>query len=267
MARRIAAHDRPGMSGVLERILASKRAEVEAMRSEEFPSPTREPIDVVSALRREGELALIAEVKRKSPSAGALSTVLSPRDRAEAYERAGAAMVSVLCDGPFFDGSYDHVARARSVDVPILAKEFVIDPVQVKKARAVGADAVLVIVRILDDESLRTIVDACRAERLEAFVEVTDEAEVARATAVGARVIGVNVRDLDTLAMDVSRAQRVLDRIPPESVAVHLSGLRTPEDIAAIARTRADAALVGEALMREDHPHDILKRMLARAKK
>jgi len=255
------------MSGLLDRIVASKRAEVEAMRGESFPSPSREPLDVIAALRRPGELALIAEVKRKSPSAGALSTVLSPGARAKAYAQAGAAMVSVLCDQPFFDGSYDHVAEARPVHVPVLAKEFVIDPLQVAKARGAGADATLVIVRILPGDSLRTIVDACRARRLEPFVEVKDEGELARALDVGARVIGVNTRDLDTLAMDAARAQRVLDRIPSDRVAVHLSGIRTPEDVAAVAKSRADAALVGEALMREDHPENLLKRMLARARK
>jgi indole-3-glycerol phosphate synthase len=255
------------MSGVLDRIVAKKRVEVEAMREVVLPSPAREPLDVVAALRRDGELALVAEVKRKSPSAGALSTVLAPKERAEAYARAGAAMVSVLCDEAFFDGSYEHVAQARTVAVPLLAKEFVIDPVQVAKARAVGADAVLVIVRILAGDSLRAIVDACRAHRLEPFVEVTDEDELARALDVGARVIGVNARDLDTLAMDAARTKRVLDRIPRECAAVHLSGLRTPDDVASIAVTRADAALVGEALMREDDPNDLLKRMLARARK
>ncbi|HEX4516238.1 MAG TPA: indole-3-glycerol phosphate synthase TrpC [Polyangiaceae bacterium] len=255
------------MNGVLERIIANKRVEVEAMRGVALPSPAREPLDVIAALRRDGELALVAEVKRKSPSAGALSTVLAPRERAEAYARASAAMVSVLCDEVFFDGSYDHVAQARTIAVPLLAKEFVIDPVQVAKARAVGADAVLVIVRILAGDALSIVIDACRMNHIEPFVEVTDEAELARALDVGARVIGVNTRDLDTLAMDTARAQRVLDRIPRECVAVHLSGLRTPDDIASIASTRADAALVGEALMREDDPSDLLKRMLARARK
>ncbi len=255
------------MSGLLDRILAKKREEVEAMRAVVLPSPAREPLDVIAALRRDGELALIAEVKRKSPSAGPLSTVLAPRERAEAYARAGASMVSVLCDEAFFDGSYDHVAQARTIAVPLLAKEFVIDPLQIAKARAVGADAVLVIVRILAGDALEAIVDACRAHRLEPFVEVKDEDELARALDVGARVIGVNTRDLDTLAMDAARAQRVVDRIPLECVAVHLSGVRTPDDIAAIAKTRADAVLVGESLMREDDPIDLLKRMLARARK
>jgi indole-3-glycerol phosphate synthase len=255
------------MSGLLERIVASKRADVEAMRGQAFPSPSHEPLDVIASLRRAAQLALIAEVKRKSPSAGALSTVLSPAERAAAYEQAGAAMVSVLCDQPFFDGSYDHVEQARAVRVPILAKEFVIDPLQVAKARGAGADAVLVIVRILDGDALRSIVGACRAHRIEAMVEVTNEEELARALDVGARVIGVNARDLDTLAMDAARTERVLDRIPSEHVAVHFSGVRTPDDVARIAKGRADAALVGEALMREDHPNDLLKRMLARARK
>jgi indole-3-glycerol phosphate synthase len=267
LARRIAADDDPDMSGVLDRIVASKRAELEALRREVLPSPSREPLDVVAALRRKGALALIAEVKRKSPSAGPLSTVLSPGERARAYANAGAAMVSVLCDRPFFDGSYDHVLEARDVAAPLLAKEFVIDPLQVAKAASVGADAVLVIVRILDRDGLKTIMEACRAHRVEPFVEVTDEDELARAQGVGARIVGVNTRDLDTLAMDADRARRVLDRIPSSCVAVHLSGLKAPDDVATIASSRADAALIGEALMREDHPENLLKRMLARAQK
>jgi indole-3-glycerol phosphate synthase len=183
-------------------------------------------------------------------------------------------MVSVLCDGPFFGGSYENAALAREAldaadlqGVPVLAKEFVIDPVQVARARSVSADAALVIARILPGGELRRIVDACRAHLLEPFVEITDEDELARALDAGARVIGVNARDLDTLAMDAARTARVIAAIPRECIAVHLSGLRSPDDVAKAAATRADAALVGEALMREDDPGDLLKRMLARAKK
>jgi indole-3-glycerol phosphate synthase len=263
------------MTGVLDQILASKRAEVEAMRAR-APSrgvAMRTTLDVTAALKRPGALALIAEVKKKSPSAGALSRVLGAGERAVAYAQAGAALVSVLCDGPFFDGSYEDVAAARAAldaagfsAVPILAKEFVIDPVQVERARE-AADAVLVIARVLRGASLGEIVEACRARSIEAFIEVADEDELSRALDVGARIIGVNTRDLDTLAMDAARTARVVERIPEACVAVHLSGLRAPEDIAAVAKTRADAALIGEALMREDDPGDLLKRMLAHAAK
>ena len=235
---------------------------------------TRETCDVFAALHREGALALVAEIKFKSPSAGPLSRALDAGARALAYARAGASMVSVLCDGAFFDGSFDDVTKARKAldgagfeRVPILAKEFVVDDVQLSRAREAGADAALVIARILPGEALREIVDACRARGLEAFVEIVDEAELARALDVGARVIGVNARDLDTLVMDAERTARVLAKIPEACVAVHLSGLRAPDDVARAAGSRADAALLGESLMREDDPSVLLKRMLARAAK
>jgi len=260
------------MSGLLERILAEKRAGVERLRATTRKTATRTTYDVPAALRGD-RLALIAEVKFRSPSAGPLSRALGPGERAAAYAEAGASMVSVLCDGPFFDGSFADLAAARAaldargLRVPLLAKEFVIDPLQLEEARAAGADAALVIVRILGASELEPMVKASRAIGLEPFVEVTDEAELDRALAAGARVVGVNVRDLDTLAMDAARAVRVLDRIPREVVAVHLSGIRDEEAFAATAKTRADAALVGEALMRQDDPRDILKRMLARGAK
>jgi indole-3-glycerol phosphate synthase len=262
------------MTGVLARILASKRVEIDALRARVPSAPSRPTCDVASALRKEGALAIIAEVKFKSPSAGPLSRALGAGERAVAYARAGASMVSVLCDEPFFDGSYDDVAKARAAldasgfaNVPVLAKEFVLDEAQLDRAREAGADAALVIATILPGEELAKIVAACRARALEPFVEIVDERELARALDASARVIGVNTRDLDTLAMDAERAVRVLGRIPDACVAVHLSGLRGADDVASVAASRADAALVGEALMRADDPSDILKRMLARAAK
>ncbi len=262
------------MSGLLARILETKRAEVARLRSAPSARAERATCDVAAALKKPGALALVAEVKFRSPSAGALSRALGPGERAAAYAEAGAAMVSVLCDAAFFDGSYDDLAAARAAldarglgAVPLLAKEFVIDPVQIERARAAGADAALLIVRILEGGALGEVFAACRASGLEPFVEVTDEAELERALAAGARVVGVNTRDLDTLAMDAERAARVVARIAPDRIAVHLSGLRDADDVAAAAKTRADAALIGEALMRADDPRDILKRMLARARK
>ena len=262
------------MSGLLARIVETKRAEIARLRDAPIARADRAACDVAGALKKPGELALVAEVKFRSPSAGALSRALGPGERALAYAEAGAAMVSVLCDGAFFDGSYDDLAAARTAldahgfgATPLLAKEFVIDPAQIERARAAGADAALLIVRIAPDGALGELVAACRASGLEPFVEVADEAELERALAAGARVVGVNARDLDTLAMDADRAARVVASVPSDRIAVHLSGLRDPEAVAAAAKTRADAALLGEALMREDDPRDILKRMLARARK
>ena len=229
----------------------------------------RVPLDVAGALRRDGgALRLIAEVKLRSPSAGPLSRALAPDARALAYAEAGAAVVSVLCDGPYFDGSWDHLSAARArLDaagraVPLLAKEFVLDARQVEEARDRGADAVLLIARILDAAKLKELVRAAREESLEPLVEVVDEVELEAALAAGATMIGVNTRDLDSLAMDPARAARVLDAVPPTVVAVHLSGIKTPLDVATVARGRADAALLGEALMRQDDPREALRAMV-----
>jgi len=254
---------------VLAAILASKRAEIAALREgahADAPYAARATLDVVTALRRDGPLRLIAEVKLKSPSAGVLSRVLDAPSRAEAYARAGAAMVSVLCDAPYFDGAWAHLASARArVEVPLLAKEFVLDPLQIACARRHGADAVLVIARIVDAAKLAELVRAARAHALEPLVEIVDERELEAALTAGARVVGVNARDLDTLAIDAARTARVLAAVPRDVVALHLSGLRTPEDVAAVAASRADGALVGEILMRQDDPTELLRRFLRAA--
>jgi indole-3-glycerol phosphate synthase len=269
------------MSGVLEEIVASKRRELAggdggvAARGPEGRR-SHKPRPVLEVLRRpdpsSAPLRLIAEIKRRSPSAGALSCALSPAERALAYARAGATMVSVLCDGPFFDGAWSHVGDVRDaladagLGTLVLAKEFVVDArAQPFLAFGWGADALLAIVRIVDDELLEKIVQGCRFLGVEPLVEIADEAELDRALEAGARVVGVNARDLDTLRMDAARAARVLDAVPPDIVAVHLSGLKTPDDVRAVAATRADAALVGEALMRQDDPTELLTEMVGAA--
>jgi indole-3-glycerol phosphate synthase len=144
-----------------------------------------------------------------------------------------------------------------------MAKEFVIDERQIQEARDRGADAILLIARIVPPARLAELARAARAEGLEPLIEVVDEDELEAAERAGARVVGVNARDLDTGQMDPVRAARVLVSIPPDVVAIHLSGLRAPEDVAQIARGRADAALVGEALMRDDDPRPRLRAFVA----
>lgn len=261
------------MNHVLEQILDSKRREVEALAS----TPCVRRVEagprghVVDALRRRaGEpLRLLAEHKRKSPSAGALSIVLGPGARALRYAESGAAMISVLVDRPFFDGAWEHVVEVRTAldraghRTPVLAKEFVIDERQLEQAHACGADAVLVIARIVDDPALFSLVDGARELGLEPLVEVANEAELERALAARATIIGVNARDLDTLAMDAERAARVLAAIPEPCVPLHLSGVKTPDDVRRLASTGAHGALVGETLMREDDPGPLLRAMVA----
>jgi indole-3-glycerol phosphate synthase len=259
---------------VLDGIVAEKEREVGRLLREPRRRSARTPLDVVATLRRPAgaPLRLIAEIKRKSPSAGALSYVLSPAERALAYAEAGASMISVLCDVPFFDGGWDHLMEARARlgaaghVVPLLAKEFVLHDRQIDEARDRGADAVLIIVRIVPPGRLDGLVAHAFAEGIEPLVEITDEAELERACAAKARVIGVNARDLDSLAMDGDRAARVLSAIGPDRVAVHLSGVRDPSGVTRLAAGRADAALIGEALMRQDDPGPALRAMVAAAR-
>ena len=257
--------------GLLDDILAGKRSEIRALRAAPPPArPVCWPVrDAARALGRPvgAPLRLIAEIKLRSPSAGLLSRALGPSDRAKAYQRAGAAMISVLTDARWFDGAFDHLAEARrSVSVPLLAKDFVVDPIQIDRAWSAGADAVLVIVRCVPaGGGIGEIVAAARDRGIEPLLEVVDETELQRALAAGARLVGVNARDLDTLAIDVARAARVLARIPPDVVGVHFSGLHDVAAVATVAASGADAALIGEALMRADDPEPLLRAMVAAA--
>lgn len=250
---------------VLDRILAQKRSELPALRAAKLPAPP--PTRAVDLSRAPGApLKIIAEIKRRSPSAGALSTRLSVGERAAAYERAGASMASVLADRSFFDGSFEDLAAARAAcALPLLCKEFVIDEAQLDAARAFGADAVLLIVRCVAPARVRELVAAARERDLEALVEVVTDDETRIALDAGARLVGVNARDLDTLEMDGDRPARMLAALPPDVVGVHLSGLRSANDVRRVARSRADAALVGEALMRADDPGPLLAEMVAAA--
>jgi indole-3-glycerol phosphate synthase len=239
---------------ILESILGKKREELTTLRTKRLPTPG--PLRPIALDRGPTDpLRVIAEIKRRSPSAGPLSTRLSVAERASCYERAGASLVSVLCDETFFDGSFSHLLEARkSCTLPLLCKEFVLDEVQLDAARAYGADLVLLIVRCLDELTLASLHRAALARGLVPLVEVATLAEARVAEGIGASLIGVNARDLDTLQMNPTRAAEVLDALPDSVVRLHLSGIATPEAVSQLALTRADAALVGEVLMREDDP-------------
>jgi indole-3-glycerol phosphate synthase len=256
----------PARGGWLARILAAKRRELEQLKRAALPDPPAlRPIALARSAHE--PLRLIAEIKRRSPSAGTLSTALGVAERAKRYAEAGAAMISVLTDREFFDGSFEHLLQAKdATELPILCKDFVVDETQLDAARAFGADAVLLIVRCLEPARLNALVTGARARGLEPIVEVVTQPEAELALAAGARSIGVNARDLDTLEMDAGRARRVLEALPRDVAALHFSGLRRPEDVAEAAATRADAALVGEALMRLDDPHPLLADMVSAAR-
>jgi indole-3-glycerol phosphate synthase len=200
---------------------------------------------------------VIAEIKLRSPSAGLIRSrkVLELAEIASGYEQGGAAAVSVLCDGPGFGGSPLDLRRAAQVlSVPVLFKEFVVHEVQIDLARALGASFVLLLVRVLDDAELVRLIRAVRARALEPVVEAADAAELERALRTEATIVGVNARDLRSFSVDSGHAAQLVDRIPRERVAVFMSGVRSADDFARVASTRADAVLIGEGLIRAEDP-------------
>ncbi len=210
--------------------------------------------------------AVVAEIKRRSPSGGVLRADLDPVAVAATYEAAGAAAVSVLTDGPDFGGSLDDLAAVRSaVEIPVLRKDFVVDPVQVAEARVAGADWVLLIVALFDGAGLDEALDAARRCGAGALVEVHTDSELDRAVASGAQCIGINSRDLRTLATDLGTFSRLRSRVPAGIVTVAESGVRDAADVSRLFAEGADAVLVGEALMRSDTPGPLLAEMVAAA--
>lgn len=198
-------------------------------------------------------ISLIAELKRRSPSKGQLARGIDPGEVAAAYERGGAACLSVLTDEPHFGGSAADLRAARAaVAVPILRKDFTVALADVYDARIMGADAVLLIVAVLDDGELAKFHELARFLGMAALVEVHDERELDRAVAVGADLIGVNQRDLHSFSVDRERAVRVASHIPPGVVKVAESGIESPDDVVELAAAGFDAVLVGERLIRAD---------------
>ncbi len=196
-------------------------------------------------------IAVIAEHKRRSPSAGVIRDGLALEDVVGAYERGGAAALSILTEEADFGGSLEDLARARAVTgLPLLRKDFVVDPYQVPEALAAGADAILLIVAALPDAELESLYAQADGLGLGVLVEVHDEPELERAAALGARVIGINNRDLKTLEVDTERTHALLPGAPSEAILVAESGFRTRAELDRLAAAGIDAVLVGEALMR-----------------
>jgi indole-3-glycerol phosphate synthase len=218
-----------------------------------------------SALRRPGAVTCIAEFKRRSPSAGWIRQGAEPGPMAETYAAAGAAAMSVLTDEPFFGGSLDDLraARAAAPPLPILRKDFMVDRYQVAEARAAGADAILIIVSALDDATIARLLQAADEFGLDALVEAHDEPEVRRAVTLGARIVGVNNRDLKTFTMDRDLAIRLRPLVPPDRVMVAESGIRDAADVRRLGAAGIDAVLVGETLMRAPDPGAALRALLA----
>lgn len=246
------------MRGVLAELIAHARARATHLPDVEACAGDRPSF--VTALAGRAKIAVIAECKRMSPSAGVLAADDDFEARLRAYAAGGAAAVSVLTEDSRFGGSYDDLAHAAQTlpEMPLLMKDFVVAPAQVALGARLGASAVLLIARCLPGDELGRLVAACEAAGLAPFVECHTAAEVARALGHPGAVIGVNNRDLDTLDIDLGRARELLATVPADRIAVAESGYDTPAAIRAL-RGHADAALVGSALMRARDPAAFLR--------
>lgn len=248
----------------LDEIIDSTRARVRELLPrrdavEHAASEARDPPGFEAALLG-GEVAVIAEVKRRSPSEGAIAEGLRPKALASAYAKGGAAAISVLTEPEFFGGSVDDlVAVHEAVALPVLRKDFIIDPVQIFEARAAGASAVLLIVRALEDEELAELHGVAVGLGLGVLVEAHTEVEVDRALGMGARMVGVNSRDLDTFVVDVPRILPMLRALPSDVIAVAESGLRARAAVERVAEAGADAILVGTHLAGHVTPETALR--------
>lgn len=245
------------MAGILDEIVRTKHAEVAALMPHaaalrELAEAAPAPRGFAAALRREGEVRLLAEVKRRSPSAGEIRPGADAAEVALAYQSAGAAALSVLTDERYFGGSLDALRQVRrAVELPLLRKDFVVDALQIWEARGAGADAVLLIVRILEDAELRDLLALAGELGLDALVEAHDAAEVERALSAGATLLGVNNRDLQTFHTDLGLSLTLAPGIDESVTFVAESGIRGPEDVLRLGEAGAHAILVGESLMRQ----------------
>jgi len=252
----------------LDEILATTRAGLPALRAhrrawERQAADRAAPPSFAAALRGP-TLGLVAEVKRRSPSAGAINEAIDAPARAAAYAAAGASAISVLTDGPFFGGSVDDLrAVADRVAVPALRKDFILHEDQLLEARAAGAAAALLIVRALPPARLRELLRFAAALGLDALVEVHDRRELDAALDAEATIIGVNSRDLTTFRIDVAAAWALLGQVPAARLAVAESGMETSADTARAARAGADAVLVGTALSRPADPAALVAAIVA----
>jgi indole-3-glycerol phosphate synthase len=256
---------------ILDEIIAHKHIEIEAARQAGFFAEAsrgardcvREPVGFRQALQTTAGASGIAEVKRRSPSKGLIREDFDPAWIATCYAEAGAACISVLTDEKFFGGSLSDLEAVRkAVDLPIIRKDFVIDPYQIDQARVAGADAILLIVSVLEEGLMKSLRDHAVSLGLDVLVEVHDESELERAIDLGADLIGVNNRDLKTFDVDLGTTERLAARLAPVAAGVVLvaeSGIANSEDVRRLEGAGAAGFLVGESLMRQPHPGKALE--------
>lgn len=245
------------MSTLLDDIVASKREEIELAKAETPVEKLRErsaaaspPRDFLAALSHGPPIRLIAEIKKASPSAGVFRADFDPVRIAQIYQQHGASCISVLTDGPYFQGSLEHLRQVRAaVDLPVLRKDFIVDPYQVWQARAAGADAVLLIAECLDDPTLHELHDAILELGMTPLVELYQPENLRRVLDAGAQLVGINNRDLRTFHADLGHCIRLRKQVPAGRIVVGESGIRTRRDVEQLQAAGLHAMLVGETLM------------------
>ncbi len=253
------------MSDILNKIMAVKRQEIAEAISRKPLSAMRQDAesrlntrDFVGALRAKieaGRPAIIAEVKKASPSKGVLRADFIPADIAQSYAEFGAACLSVLTDQQFFQGSIDYLKQARaSCSLPVLRKDFIIDAYQVYESRVMGADCILLIVSCLDDEQMKKLEALAMSLDMAVLVEAHDEAELARALKLTTPLIGINNRNLNTFEVSLDTTLTLVGNVPSDRLLITESGISTPQDVQLLRNAKVNAFLVGEAFMRADEP-------------